>query len=142
MHRYKQVVTNYLDIKMEIRNSLFLHSVQTLVKTVLIMEFGSSHGAIHFHGLVYQQRATYGHHNIDALVSTSVSNLANDIIAAVDELDNFIDDQYEESDAFPCCPTLNLGKDDMNIREEFCTSINGGDECFKHYRVEIDDTDL
>ena len=107
---------NYLAIKMEIRNSLFLHPVQDLVKTVLIMDFVSSHGAIHFHELVYQQRATYGHHNIDALVSTSISNLANNIIAAVDELDAFIADQYEESDAFPRCPTLNLGKDDLNIR--------------------------
>ena len=94
------------------------------------MGFGSSRGDIHFHKLAYQKKASDVCHNVDALVSIIIDDLADNVVAAVDELDNFISDHYEELNAFPSFPRLHLGKYSMYIREQFCTSINGGDERF------------
>ena len=59
------------------------------------MEFGSSLRAIHFHELLYNQKAIDICYNVDALVITIIADLADDVVLEVDELDAFIDDHYD-----------------------------------------------
>ena len=84
------------------------------MKTILDIEFGSLHGDIHFQKLVYQKKTMDGRHNVDALVSTIIDNLSENVVALVNEIYIFIDDHYEESDAFTCCSIMYLGKDSLN----------------------------
>ena len=59
------------------------------------MEFGSSLRAIHFHELLYNQKAIDICYNVYARVITIIADLADDVVLEVDELDAFIDDHYD-----------------------------------------------
>ena len=132
VQKYKNVVTHYLASKMEIWMALFMAPVYGVDGGNLTNEFSKSRGAIHFHSLL-----TTIFNNFSRLMKEHLEKFALDIDKAVEELNTFIKEEYDEmthKDQFPSRPDKIVdNKTAEPVREEFCKLSADGRNAWAAY---------
>eukprot|EP00957_Ditylum_brightwellii_P153736 11701194-Ditylum_brightwellii.AAC.1 len=134
IQKYKNAVSHLFGAKEEIWLTLFMNLVHNLKYVILAHKFGKPKDTMHSHsgGITDKDADT-----VTNKIGVAVSNLAHQVVAAVDVLDEYISSVYsaEEHEAsFGHSPVLYCTYKALEKREKFCNLTEDGKRAFKEYQ--------